>query len=225
VPAPRGHKEYTGFKAVHRAPGGKLLVAGYSRGRLVVVRLTAAGALDRSFGGDGRTILGIGENSGCVGDCDLEASLAVQPGKGILVAADRALLAPKLLRLRGDGRLDRSFGRGGVVSFGTRLFKAKDLALDGHGRIVVAGIGERFRSRRDVTIVFRALRYLPDGRLDRGFGRGGAQTLPVGEASAAFAALTQRSGRVVVGGGAQLAGGGRATTNRLLLTRYLDDAR
>lgn len=218
-PAPEGRKEYTGFKAVRRAPGGKLLVAGYSRGRLIVVRLTATGALDRSFGGDGRVVLDIGENRGCVGDCDLKTSLAVQPGNRILVAADRALEAPKLVRLRGDGSLDRSFGRGGFVPLAGRLFKAKDLALDRHGRIVVAGIGERFRSRRDVTIVFKVLRLLPGGSLDRSFGRAGAQTLPIGEASAAFAALTQASGRVVVGGGAQLAGG--RNRNRLLLTRYL----
>jgi uncharacterized delta-60 repeat protein len=220
--APEGRKEYTGFKAVRRAPGGKLLVAGYSRGRLIVARLTAAGVLDRGFGGDGKVVLGIGENTGCVGDCDLKTSLTVQPGNRILVAADRALLAPKLVRLRGNGTLDRSFGRSGVVSFARRLFKAKDLALDGRGRILVAGIGERFFSRRDVRIVFKTVRHLPDGKIDRGFGRGGAQTLPVGEASAAFAALTQASGRVVVGGGAQLADGGRAARNRLLLTRYSD---
>lgn len=220
VPAPEGRKEYTGFKAVRRAPGGKLLVAGYSRGRLIVLRLNPTGALDRSFGGDGKAIVDIGENSGCVGDCDLKTSLAVQPGNRILVAADRALAAPKLLRLRGDGTLDRSFGRSGVVSFANRLFKAKDLALDGDGRILVAGIGERFFSRRDVRIVFKALRYLPGGKIDRGFGRGGSQTLPVGEASAAFAVLAQRSGRVVVGGGAQLPGG-HAVRHRLLLTRYL----
>ena len=218
-PARGGDKEYTGFKAVRVLPSGKLLVSGYRQGRLFFVRLISDGRLDRSFGGgDGEVTIDVGDNRGCVGDCGLASPFVIQPGGRILAAANLSLGSFALVRLSPDGRLDRSFGHGGIFRSRRSFFRANDLALDGRGRLLVAGIGEKAVSRRDVRIVFTTLRFEPNGQLDRSFGHGGNEALPAGESSAALAALTQPSGRVVVAGGAQYPGGG----HRLLLTRYLD---
>lgn len=216
--ARRGEKEYTGFRAVKALPSGKLLVSGYRQGSLFLVRLTSAGRLDRSFGGgDGEVMIDIGESVGCVKDCGLASPLAVGPGGGIVAAATRSFGSFVLVRLSPNGQLDPRFGGGGIVR-SPSLIRANDLALDGRGHILVAGIGEKDVSRLDIRSVFTTLCFRTDGRLDRSFGRNGAKVLAPREASAAFAALTQPSGRVVVAGGAQYPGG----RHRLILTRYLD---
>lgn len=216
--ARRGRNLYTGFKAVRALPSGKLLVAGYRQGRLFVVRLTPSGRLDRGFGRGGAVSLGIGANRGCVGDCGLATPIAIQPDSRILIAAGLTSDYSVLVRLRSGGALDRRFGRDGRARTGKRYFLVQGLAVDRRGRPLLAGLGERAISPREVSIVFAVYRFSRRGHLDRRFGHGGIQKLAIGESSAALAALAQPSGRIVAAGGAQFSGGG----HRLLLTRYLD---
>jgi len=212
----------TGLFAVRVLAGGKILVAGYRNGRLLLARLRSNGALDPSFGdGDGKVVRGVG-TSGC---CPGGASLAVQPDGRIVVQANRFSRNAQravLLRFHPNGQLDRSFGDGGVAAPGppSYLKDANDIALQPDGKIVAVGSAAVSRSR-EVPFAFAAVRYRPNGQLDRSFGRGGLQTLARGVRSIALAAVPGAGGRVVAAGGFttdSLEEGGEA---RLLLTRFL----
>ena len=195
-------------------PSGKIVIAGYLGGRLLVARLMPSGGPDLSFGdGDGKvfpsrlksTSLFTGEWS---------ASLAVQPDGRIVVEGEVRTLGdrqlrirdhPTLARLRPNGKLDRSFSRDGLVSPKAvrSLARGRDIALQADGRIVIAGWDGGPR------------RYLPNGTLDRSFGSLGTQAIP----GVLQAALTQADG-VVVGGYLGRTVGDRFETD-LLLTRFL----
>ncbi len=92
--------------------GRKLLVAGgYGLGSMLVLRLTAAGRLDRTFGARhvGYTTIAVGGTA---------ESLVVARGGAILVGSsnENANGRPMVVaRLTAGGRLDRRFGRGGIA--------------------------------------------------------------------------------------------------------------
>jgi uncharacterized delta-60 repeat protein len=191
---------------------------------LLVARLTATGKLDKSFGGDGKVLLKVGEPFYC---CNERASLALQPGGRILLAAEvqgRRSGHLALASLLPDGSLDRSFGRHGLVASRPtyRLPFPRDVAVQGDGRIVVVGYGPGAPKGLSHGLSFRALRFLSNGKLDHGFGQDGLQVLDPGAENSAKAALTQRDGRVVAAGSLLRVDHEHFETE-LLLTRYLSE--
>jgi uncharacterized delta-60 repeat protein len=206
ITAPR-ENSFTGFTTVRALPNRKLLAAGYLRGALALLRLTAEGDLDPSFGGgDGIATPRAGQPRYC---CPTPALLDVTTNGRILLGgiADRAREEPLLLfRLRPDGSIDPSFGRRGHVAGGhddaaTETFIPLALSVQRDGRIVVAGADERVDRERRVSPAFTVLRYQGNGkRLDRSFGKGGVAALPPSQAGGAATAAPFRGG-VVVGGG------------------------
>jgi uncharacterized delta-60 repeat protein len=158
-------------------PDGSMLLltmsepAGWHRFRMLAARLTPAGRLDTRFGRRGRI------RHAVVADCEHLPNHALRHARGAVTvlldscppltsAADSGFW---LLRLRRDGRLDRTFGAGGKRW--TPLpagFTGTDLVQQRDGRLVVAGAPE------DPMLPGLALvRFSRDGRLDRSFGRGG----------------------------------------------------
>lgn len=103
-----------------------------------------------------------------------------------------------LIRYQPNGRLDRSFGHNGIArtALGSRL-AGKDIVLQRNGRLVLAGT---YNVPKTGEARVAVLRYLPDGSLDRSFARRGFFIRDFGVEGVAYAALTQRDGRVVVGG-------------------------
>jgi uncharacterized delta-60 repeat protein len=218
----RGHTLYTAFTDVEILSNRKVLVAGYFEGRVVLLRLTATGRLDRSFGGgDGKVFLGRTNRVLCCGP----ALLTVHPGGRILLVGEglhsggATLL---LARLRPSGKLDRSFGQLGLASARPRragYFTPLDITLQGK-RIVVSGVQSRVDRRRRGFSLFSVIAYAPSGKLDRTFGPEGVQLLPYKGGSIASAAAVQPDGRLVVGGGVE----GRndmPPEPALLLTRFV----
>jgi len=198
-PAARDN-DYTALRSIEVLPRGKLLVAGYLRNRLFLARLHGDGRLDRSFGGgDGKVSIGLGLR-GC---CPADAAFTVLADRGIVAFASLPAGGTKLVRLESSGARVRGFGRSGVVNDrnSRRLVEPGGLAAQPNGRLVLVGttVRER-RSNGGAKLVFAVLRYLPDGRPDRGFGRGGIELLPRGYDSIGAAALEQ-GGRVLAGGG------------------------
>lgn len=153
---------------------GKAVVAGhlYAPGpepglgteKVALARLTADGALDETFGGDGKVLTSVGGGA-------TAAAIVRQPDGRYVVAGsaidhlgqERSLL----LRYRADGTPDGSFGHGGRV-LGPAWSRAHDVDLVGDGRIVVAG------ASGDELMVAR---YLSSGELDRSFGDDGVVTI------------------------------------------------
>ena len=188
------------------APGGDVVVAGGSGSDAAVARYDAAGRLDPTFGGGGTVVTDLG------GD-DAADALVVQRDGKVVVAGHRGPdLA--LARYSLDGRLDRSFGRDGIVvtDLGATE-RALRLLLRPDGRLVVAG------SRPDGVVLAR---YLRDGRLDARFGRNGTVVTRTPGIDWRSAALG-RDGTIVAVGARITTGPAQAMA--LAVARYRPDGR
>jgi uncharacterized delta-60 repeat protein len=102
------------------------------------------------------------------------------PDNGLVIGSGRSLL-----RLTPGGRVDETFGQGGILTPPTPAggsFQIEGLAVDSQGRLIVAGTSllpkEDFSSSvpigaEDGPQAARVMRYLRDGTLDPSFGDGG----------------------------------------------------
>ncbi|WP_426756300.1 hypothetical protein [Myxococcus sp. Y35] len=155
---------------IARQPDGKLVGVGFSREGVLVVRILPSGAMDLGFGRNGVVQIPTGQRNGS----NNGYGCAIQPDGKILVASPFLRtnggqgLQPRAVglvaRLEADGRLDASFGDGGLVvheDFQT----ASALALLGDGKIVVGGLSTIHR-------------LLADGSADPSFGTAGRTALP-----------------------------------------------
>jgi uncharacterized delta-60 repeat protein len=191
---------------------------------LAALALTAApaaaapGDLDPSFSNDGRV------STLTSPDTFVARAVAVQPDGRIVVAGyscDIGTCGPtgdssfRLVRYTADGGLDTDFGMGGMVTtpIGAGRSQAYDVLVRSDGRIVVGGVASVDTADPGS---FALARYLPDGRLDTGFGAGGKVMLRVGTGFDAISDLLPGPGGRVVGvGQAQAAG-----RDRFALARF-----
>lgn len=163
--------------------------------------LVAAGTLDVSFSGDGKTTIA------SVGETLIATDVAVQAdGKTVVVGRSETpgLTQFAVARFNLDGSLDTSFGPGGLVrspfgdlnsSFATAVAMAPD------GKIVVvgtAGVSAGF-DEEELCVA----RYLPNGTLDNSFEDNGALVRDLSEGDAdtnGEDVSVQLDGRIIVVG-------------------------
>ena len=140
-----------------------------------LVRYNSNGALDTSFGANGRVTTDFG-------GVDMADSLAIQADGKIVVAGSKELAGTSvfaLARYNPNGSLDSSFGSQGKVTTAIGIDDgARDVAIQSDGLIVAAGfysvaVGNGVRAEIALT------RYLDTGALDPAFGLRGVVTLPV----------------------------------------------
>jgi uncharacterized delta-60 repeat protein len=182
-------------------PDGKILAAGETSSGLqiafAIARYNVDGSPDNSFSADGKQTNGFG------GVVALGFDIAVQPGKGILIAGWLPVgnyTGYSVVRYLDDGTVDSSFATDGqLVDYkpvGYTYYKATAVQKD--GKIVVAGLantGNEFQ--------FAVARYNTNGLLDAGFGQGGKRTIQFGSTSSiAYDVAIQPDGGIVVAGGA-----------------------
>ena len=186
---------------------GKILVAGYSCNEtatdFALVRYTANGSLDPTFGTGGKVATAIGSQN------DKAYSLAIQSDGKIVVAGysydtttNHNVFA--LVRYDTSGNLDNTFGTGGkdTTRFGTSNAEAYSVVIQTDGKIVAAGTSESDETEDDV---FTVVRYNTDGSLDGTFGSGGKTTIPVGtDKSKAYSIAIQSDRRIVLSGYARI---------------------
>ena len=175
------------------------IVAGGDAG---LVRYTASGAVDPTFGVAGKIpFLG----------ALFRAS--VQDSAGNVFALLVGSGGTVVLKYDAQGLIDRTFGSNGkalVTTAGT--FAAKSIAVDGDGKILIAGI--RRTSAQGAALV-RIYRLDSDGRLDDGFGDDGAAEFQFGQPSLpGFSAIDRVLGIVPIHDGRILVGGGSITVNQ-----------
>ena len=171
-------------RALARQPNGKLVVGGVIGNQLALARWDSRGDLDRGFGNDGLVV-----TSATPGGSRAEA-LAATPDGGLVVAGiarfDQPVPAVRFLvaRYLADGRLDPSFGGGGIVTtdLGGAAW-ATSVALLPDGRVMAGGLDRG--AAGDLLVV----RYRANGTLDPSFGRDGVAVTDLGEAPDAFASL------------------------------------
>lgn len=157
--------------------------------RLMVIRLTVNGKLDRTFGTNGRRITNLNGDDAHVGGF---GSTVVDSRNRILVASvlyDRHTKDDFVVsRFTAAGRLDRKFGRRGVtrISIGkTNEDQLNSIALGRRGEIFLGG--QTFDGRRRYSAAILG-KLTPGGKRDTSFGRNGVRgyRLGTGKANALF---------------------------------------
>lgn len=151
--------EYNGPVAVAR--DGKILVggsttAGYGE-PAAVFRYTRDGKLDSTYGGD----LGFARLSGIARVLDVAVA---KSGATIVLGS-----GGELTRVTADGTVDSSFGSGRPVQLDRPKDAFNSIAVLPDDKVLVAGTANWHGDRSRMLIA----RYMPDGRLDRSFGRNG----------------------------------------------------
>ncbi|OAI56761.1 hypothetical protein AYO49_00600 [Verrucomicrobiaceae bacterium SCGC AG-212-N21] len=206
-----------GYAVAFQGDGKILVTGGYSNNsqspsynNVVLLRYTAAGALDTGFGSGGIVTTAV-KNS------DRGQSVALQ-GDGKIIVGGLANDDWALLRYLPSGQFDASFGVNGIVTtdFGsnTRDF-AYSVAIRSDGRIILAGMSD-FNSGAYSVYDFAVARYLLNGDLDTSFGNTGKVTTHLSsDTDGGRSVALQPDGRIVVGGYSQVGG-----TTQVALVRY-----
>lgn len=168
-----------------------------------------SGTLDTTFGTDGKV------TSAPFGGDD--SKMLRQPdGKLVIVGGSSVDFV--LARFNADGTPDASFGGAGQVTTdimgGSNLERARAVALQPDGKLVVAGEGSPDFTTNYVTMA----RYNTDGTLDSSFGVGGKVfNGPV--AGRAWAVALQADGKIVVAGD-QYVDNSQSDFGDILVARY-----
>jgi uncharacterized delta-60 repeat protein len=179
---------------------GKIIAAGWADTSpfedFMLARLTASGALDPTFGGDGFV------TTDFQGGPDKFFTVLIQPD-GKIVAAGRAWIPNDFdfatARYNPDGSPDATFGGDGKVfnHFGGDE-ACFDIALQADGKLLIAGgdIGSPF-----IDSDFEMARLNTNGTLDGSFSGDGELTIGFGQSYETVAAVAiQPDGKIVVAG-------------------------
>lgn len=190
-----------------RLPDGKLLAAGITDAgfddRPVLIRYTADGGLDRSFGGGAGYVV--------VANSFFPTGLALDASGQALVAVSGYPRETLLLR-DPDGAPVPSFGSGGAIQL-PRLVRSKAIGFGADGGPIVVGSHDVAGDAEPGVV----LRFRPDGKPDSGFGNKGRVGLQFrGRQIKARALAPASRGRLVVGG---------MVRRRFAMVRLLPDGR
>jgi uncharacterized delta-60 repeat protein len=193
---------YSAASGVAIGADGAIVAAGTVRNRagsnerIAVARYLGTGALDASFGREGRATTAFRSRS-------VNGSALALVGGRVVVAGTATTEDPRtsrfaLVRYARSGRLDGTFGGNGRVTTRFGYATAADVAVAPDGRIVAVGsacCGKESTSR------FALAGYAPDGSRDVTFGRDGKvkTAFRFGSAEGSGVAI-QADGRIVVCG-------------------------
>jgi uncharacterized delta-60 repeat protein len=169
----------------------------------VLVRLDEGGTLDTAFGTDGVSTADMGRAR--------VTDLAADPEGGTYALAS----IPdgfKIARFGADGALEPGFGRDGIRRYRWEEYVSFDeIALDGDGRILVAGWTDSVDPRRGTLVWLTST-----GTLDTSFSEDGLVEFDATSPVYWCAILPQPDGMIVLGGAA-FVGAGSGENNSLLV--------
>lgn len=185
-------------------PDGKFLVGGtyisnYGNNDFALARYNANGALDVSFGTDGKVVTAFGNSNN-----NHIYSLYILPDGKILAygITGTTSLTPKsvIVRYNSNGSIDTAFGTQGKVF--SNLFpystSGNKLAIQPDGKIVLAAIKTH---QDDPNYYFGVERYTADGAIDTTFGTNGQAVTSFGTGrSIPFSTIVQPDGKILVSG-------------------------
>jgi len=193
-----GPKMYDGeATALAVQPDGRFMIAGWAADTRfgfsgIAMRFEPDGALDSSFSRNGYTRVGGGGGA-------FLRDITVEPD-GKIVVAGEIFERFMMLRLFPDGRLDRSFGKGGfaisnVAPHRHERANPDEIALLPGGRLLLSG--NIYGKRRDFVALAR---YGPSGRPDRSFGKDGVVLTRSSAELVTEAMAVGRDGRITLAG-------------------------
>jgi uncharacterized delta-60 repeat protein len=199
--------DFSTFEQGSLFPGGDLFTVALAKPRcagegsgppVVLTGFGSEGHLDPGFGFAGFRAIGYPK---------APVATVASSGKIVLLGAKEAG-KQLVMRLLPNGAADPSFGRIGRIQLvGPKRAALAAVALDGKGRILLAGRVSRRVSKRKQNPLLRStfllLRIKAEGGIDRSFGRGGTVGTGFGGPSNSFATqvILDAKGRIVVGGG------------------------
>ena len=179
----------TGVDSIVRLADGRYVLgmrmSDENRSWLMVARLLPDGRPDRSFGTEGRRVVGASTIEPEAGLVQLRVDAA-----GRYVVGTTSSTGIHLARLRVDGRPDTTFGSGGILTITPSVGKTASLGsfrVLGDGRLAIVDLAG-----------LRVLRRNADGSPTLGFGPDGAQPLLVAPAFTQGVADVRPSGAVVM---------------------------
>ncbi|MEO6393299.1 MAG: FG-GAP-like repeat-containing protein [Pyrinomonadaceae bacterium] len=195
-----------GAHAVLIQPDGKIVLAGESGINnpdhgLTLVRFTAAGVLDPSFGGDGIASVEIGTNS------SIGYGVAIQPSGALVVAGTTRINSTStdvvVARFTAAGILDLTFGVNGVIQEHAGAKSAVyTVVTSPDGKILVGGntyIGPFNPTYDDLD--FLMYRYNANGSRDNTFGASGRVIAAIGAGPDVINSLAlQPDGKIIAAG-------------------------
>ena len=192
---------------------GKIVAAGSANTDFGVARYLPNGEPDRSFGANGIVIKSLQNGE------DLAQGVTIQPDGKIIVAGssfngDNFDFA--VARFTPEGRLDKTFGKEGIVltPVGDGDDKVNALALQPDGKIILAGSSDN-GAANDIAL----MRFSNSGTADESFGKKGLVITSVqkGDENAYCIAL-QKDLKIVVAGNSN-----NGFNNDFIIIRYLPD--
>lgn len=166
----------------------------------VAMAAGTAGSLDPTFGTGGIVLTNLGLDAG-------GSPIQAVPSDAVLLANGDLVVAGYfgLVRYLPNGRLDTTFGSGGLARLPSTVNGSfqPGLAVQPDGRYVWAGGATAPNGTNDA---FAAVRLNADGSVDRTFGTNGlaTMTLPNSNVQGADAVLVQPDGKILLGGEALL---------------------
>lgn len=187
---------------------GRIVAVGGSGCDVALARYNDDGSMDTTFGVSGKITSDLGLL------CQSAQDVAIQSDGKILAAgfgecrSNECFFDAFLARYNPDGTLDTSFANDGSAQAGFVRAVADEVAIQGDGRIVVAGGNE-------IEGGFALARFQPNGSPDTSFGEDGTVTTRIGKQSGAHAVAIQADGKIVAVGLSGL------RTEKFALARYL----
>jgi uncharacterized delta-60 repeat protein len=177
----------------------RILVAGYTIGTktdVAIARLRPRGALDGTFGRNGRVRIDLGAS-------DRAMDVAAAQDGSIVVVGQRVAqqgTAWFVIRLSSNGARDTSFGGDGIVvtDFGRRFEHATTVAIQSNGKILVGG---SVTDGANESWAFA--RYLSGGDLDASFGGDGRVTMSLSLSGERVQDVAVRSNGILAAGYAE----------------------
>ncbi len=179
--------------------GGNIVLSGTVRAdtnEIALARLLPSGAMDDSFGSNGRVVTRLPYLSG-LGTVLVDEEGRIVGVGGTHGSPDRPRLVFLVARYLPDGSLDPAFSGDGMVT--TRIGAsagAGGLAIDATGRILAAGTARTGPG----TFAFALARYTRNGRLDTSFSGDGYLTTSIGREAYGQAVEIQGDGKAVAAG-------------------------
>lgn len=170
--------------AIVQQGDGRLVLAGHcdcgSTGAATVARLGSTGAMDASFGNNGKQVVSFGANR------SIGKAVAVQGDAKVVIAgtyySSGTMNDFAIARLNADGTLDGNFGASGklVIDVGGNDDQASAVGIDGNGGILVAGTSQIVLPDGSSPVRLSLIRLNPSGTLDTGFGTSGKLITSIG---------------------------------------------
>lgn len=207
--------------AIALQPDGKIVVSGDATDSVALARILPNGAVDSSFGINGRVTTFTGRFSG------RSKAVRIAPDGRIIIGGyaylDRVGLSFIAIRYLTDGSVDTTFNHTGLVmcNAGNTYNYGKAMQVMPDGKVVLAGTGTFSVGGSNFVLA----RYNIDGSFDTTFGQGGIVTLDYdGDEEDALALALLPNGKLAIAGYATIGSEIEMETVRLNNDGSIDSA-